>query len=138
MKTSENTNFKLYKIIIPLVVIIIIIGLFFTFNKTEEKKDFINAIIDIHFAIKKAANNSTNGKIDIKSLPRTITINNNEYLIDYKQDLITIKNLDIEELCNQEINLNGIKGVYVTGGIKVIQTKCLNNNMTIKLKFTSE
>lgn len=138
MKTTENTNFKLYKIIIPLVVIIIIIGLFFTFNKTEEKKDFINAIIDIHFAIKKAANNSTNGKIDIKSLPRTITINNNEYLIDYKQDLITIKNLDIEELCNQEINLNGIKGVYVTGGIKVIQTKCLNNNMTIKLKFTSE
>ena len=64
-------------------------------------------------------------------MPRNKTINNNEYLIDYKQDLIK-KNLDIEELCNQEINLNGIKGVYVIGGIKVIQTKCLNNNMTIK------
>lgn len=139
MKAIENADFKLYKIIIPVaIVVILIISLFFIFNKTEEKKDFINSIVGIHFAIKKAANLSSNGKIDIRSLPKTITIGNTEYFVDYKQDLITIRNLNIEELCNQEINLAGVKGVYVTGGIKVIQTNCLNNNMTIKLKYGAE
>ncbi len=139
MKTIESTNFKFYKIIIPFIVIgILTTSLFFIFNKAEQKKDFINSIVNIHFAIKKAANNSTSGKIDIKTLPKTITVNNNEYLVDYKQDLISIRNFDIEELCNQEIILAGTKGVYVTGGIKIIQTKCLNNIMTIKLKYSDE
>ncbi len=137
MKTVEKTKKGLWGTIVVIgVILIVTFGLFFLNKNKDKEKNFINGIVGIHFAAKKSANNSIYGRVDLKTLPKTIKLDNDEYFLDYGQDFLTIKNFNDEELCNKDINTVGVEGVYVTGGIKVIKTTCSGSDMLVELKTT--
>ena len=132
-KTKTDQKFSGTIIIIVVLVLIIISAIFFLNSHKDKEKNFINSIIGINYAAKKSANLSMYNKVDIKSLPKTLKLNDKEYVLDYSQEFVTIKNFNDKELCNRTINIQGVTGVYVTSGIKSIITSCENNNMLVEL-----
>ncbi len=134
-KTKTDNKFSGTIIIIVVAVLVVISVIFFLNLDKEKEKNFINSIIGINYAAKKSASLSMYNKVDIKSLPKTIKISDKEYILDYSQEFVTVKNFNDKELCNRTINIQGVTGVYVTSGIKSIITSCENNNMLVELEF---